>query len=252
MTTTNSSARTNSPSWVRHGGMREIDRVGMSFQPLTRSWRKSHDTDVNYLMAARKEGYELGSRLVRFGSGKKSRSKLTNCSLPLSSPVKCAPMLRDSRTPFSSSRRCRPRWHWRSPSLSRRCRSEAQAGAEDAPAEDATRQSNNESRPRTTKPTSRQAEKSADKGSPTSRSSSAAMGNGAPTLRRAGAGQDLLCARPAQGADAESEAERRLRLHLHLDAARRKISTTRSRSISAMRPRTAPPRSPTSTATARN
>ncbi len=43
-------------SWVRHGGMREIDRVGMSFQPLTRSWRKSHDTDVNYLMAARKEG----------------------------------------------------------------------------------------------------------------------------------------------------------------------------------------------------
>jgi 2-polyprenyl-6-hydroxyphenyl methylase/3-demethylubiquinone-9 3-methyltransferase len=35
--------------------MREIDRAGMSFQPLTMNWRKSHDTDVNYLMAAKKE-----------------------------------------------------------------------------------------------------------------------------------------------------------------------------------------------------
>jgi len=43
-------------SWVRQGGMREIDRAGMSFQPLTKSWRKSHDTDVNYLMTARKDG----------------------------------------------------------------------------------------------------------------------------------------------------------------------------------------------------
>lgn len=43
-------------AWLRHSGMREIDRAGMSFQPLTRSWRKSHDTDVNYLMAAKKEG----------------------------------------------------------------------------------------------------------------------------------------------------------------------------------------------------
>lgn len=42
--------------WLRKAGMREIDRAGMSFQPLTRSWRKSHDTDVNYLMAAKKEG----------------------------------------------------------------------------------------------------------------------------------------------------------------------------------------------------
>jgi 2-polyprenyl-6-hydroxyphenyl methylase/3-demethylubiquinone-9 3-methyltransferase len=35
--------------------MREIDRAGMTFQPLTRSWRKSRDTDVNYLMAAKKD-----------------------------------------------------------------------------------------------------------------------------------------------------------------------------------------------------
>jgi len=41
--------------WLRKAGMREIDRAGMSFQPLTRTWRKSHDTDVNYLMAAKKE-----------------------------------------------------------------------------------------------------------------------------------------------------------------------------------------------------
>ena len=43
-------------AWLRHGGMREIDRAGMTFQPLTRRWRKSRDTDVNYLMTARKEG----------------------------------------------------------------------------------------------------------------------------------------------------------------------------------------------------
>jgi 2-polyprenyl-6-hydroxyphenyl methylase / 3-demethylubiquinone-9 3-methyltransferase len=41
--------------WLRHAEMREIDRAGMTFQPLTRSWRKSRDTDVNYLMAAKKD-----------------------------------------------------------------------------------------------------------------------------------------------------------------------------------------------------
>lgn len=43
-------------AWARRAGMREIDRAGMSYQPLTRSWRKSHDTDVNYLMAVKKDG----------------------------------------------------------------------------------------------------------------------------------------------------------------------------------------------------
>jgi len=42
--------------WLRRAGLREIDRAGMSFTPLTRTWRKSHDTDVNYLMAAKKDG----------------------------------------------------------------------------------------------------------------------------------------------------------------------------------------------------
>lgn len=42
-------------AWLRRAGLREIDRAGMSFQPLTRSWRKSHDTDVNYMMTAKKE-----------------------------------------------------------------------------------------------------------------------------------------------------------------------------------------------------
>jgi len=41
-------------AWLRHADMREIDRSGMTFQPLTRNWRKSRDTDVNYLMAAKK------------------------------------------------------------------------------------------------------------------------------------------------------------------------------------------------------
>lgn len=41
-------------AWLRHAGMREIDRSGMSFQPLTRSWRKSRVTDVNYMMTAKK------------------------------------------------------------------------------------------------------------------------------------------------------------------------------------------------------
>jgi 2-polyprenyl-6-hydroxyphenyl methylase / 3-demethylubiquinone-9 3-methyltransferase len=41
--------------WLRHAGLREIDRAGMSFQPLSRSWIKSRDTDVNYLMAAKKD-----------------------------------------------------------------------------------------------------------------------------------------------------------------------------------------------------
>ncbi len=42
--------------WLRYADMREVDRAGMTFQPLTRSWRKSRDTDVNYLMAAKKAG----------------------------------------------------------------------------------------------------------------------------------------------------------------------------------------------------
>ncbi len=41
--------------WLRHAGLREIDRAGMSFQPLSRSWVKSRDTSVNYLMAAKKD-----------------------------------------------------------------------------------------------------------------------------------------------------------------------------------------------------
>lgn len=41
--------------WARRAGLREVDRAGMSFQPLTRTWRKSHDTDVNYLMTVKKE-----------------------------------------------------------------------------------------------------------------------------------------------------------------------------------------------------
>jgi 2-polyprenyl-6-hydroxyphenyl methylase / 3-demethylubiquinone-9 3-methyltransferase len=42
-------------AWLRAASLREIDRAGMTFQPLTRSWRKSRDTDVNYLMAAKKD-----------------------------------------------------------------------------------------------------------------------------------------------------------------------------------------------------
>jgi len=42
--------------WLRAAGLREIDRAGMSFQPLTRQWVKSSDTDVNYLMTAKKDG----------------------------------------------------------------------------------------------------------------------------------------------------------------------------------------------------
>jgi 2-polyprenyl-6-hydroxyphenyl methylase / 3-demethylubiquinone-9 3-methyltransferase len=41
--------------WLRLAGLREIDRAGMTFQPLTRQWRRSSDTDVNYLMAAKKD-----------------------------------------------------------------------------------------------------------------------------------------------------------------------------------------------------
>ncbi len=41
--------------WLRVAGLREIDRAGMTFQPLTRQWRRSSDTDVNYLMAAKKD-----------------------------------------------------------------------------------------------------------------------------------------------------------------------------------------------------
>ena len=41
-------------AWLRRAGLREIDRSGMSFQPLTRRWRRSHDTEVNYMMAAAK------------------------------------------------------------------------------------------------------------------------------------------------------------------------------------------------------
>lgn len=42
-------------SWLKKAGMREVDRAGMSYMPLMTSWRKSHDTDVNYLMTARKD-----------------------------------------------------------------------------------------------------------------------------------------------------------------------------------------------------
>jgi 2-polyprenyl-6-hydroxyphenyl methylase/3-demethylubiquinone-9 3-methyltransferase len=41
--------------WVRRAGLREVDRSGMSFQPLSRNWRRSHDTDVNYMMMAKKD-----------------------------------------------------------------------------------------------------------------------------------------------------------------------------------------------------
>jgi 2-polyprenyl-6-hydroxyphenyl methylase/3-demethylubiquinone-9 3-methyltransferase len=41
--------------WLRPAKLHEIDRAGMSYQPFTRQWRKSHDTDVNYLMAAKKD-----------------------------------------------------------------------------------------------------------------------------------------------------------------------------------------------------
>jgi len=41
--------------WLRKAGMREVDRSGMSFQPLSRSWRRSHDTDVNYMMMAKRD-----------------------------------------------------------------------------------------------------------------------------------------------------------------------------------------------------
>lgn len=40
-------------AWVRRANLRELDRAGMSYRPLTRSWRKSRDTDVNYMMVAR-------------------------------------------------------------------------------------------------------------------------------------------------------------------------------------------------------
>jgi len=42
--------------WARAAGLREIDRAGMSFNPIAREWRKSADTGVNYLMAVKKEG----------------------------------------------------------------------------------------------------------------------------------------------------------------------------------------------------
>jgi 2-polyprenyl-6-hydroxyphenyl methylase/3-demethylubiquinone-9 3-methyltransferase len=41
--------------WLRRAGMREVDRSGMSYQPFSRSWRRSHDTDVNYMMMAKKD-----------------------------------------------------------------------------------------------------------------------------------------------------------------------------------------------------
>ncbi|PWB79417.1 MAG: bifunctional 2-polyprenyl-6-hydroxyphenol methylase/3-demethylubiquinol 3-O-methyltransferase UbiG [Methylocystaceae bacterium] len=40
-------------AWLRRANLRELDRAGMSYRPLTRSWRKSRDTDVNYMMVAR-------------------------------------------------------------------------------------------------------------------------------------------------------------------------------------------------------
>jgi 2-polyprenyl-6-hydroxyphenyl methylase / 3-demethylubiquinone-9 3-methyltransferase len=42
--------------WARASGLREIDRAGMSYNPIAREWRKSADTGVNYLMAVKKEG----------------------------------------------------------------------------------------------------------------------------------------------------------------------------------------------------
>lgn len=39
---------------VRAAGLKVIDRAGMVFDPLRRSWGLSRDTDVNYLLAARK------------------------------------------------------------------------------------------------------------------------------------------------------------------------------------------------------
>jgi 2-polyprenyl-6-hydroxyphenyl methylase/3-demethylubiquinone-9 3-methyltransferase len=41
--------------WLRRASLREVDRSGMSYQPLSRSWRRSHDTDVNYMMMAKKD-----------------------------------------------------------------------------------------------------------------------------------------------------------------------------------------------------
>ncbi len=37
-------------------GMQEIDRGGIIFNPLTGEWRRGMDTDVNYMIAARKPG----------------------------------------------------------------------------------------------------------------------------------------------------------------------------------------------------
>lgn len=40
--------------FMRQAGLREIDRAGMSYDLLTKSWRKGRDTSVNYMMAAKK------------------------------------------------------------------------------------------------------------------------------------------------------------------------------------------------------
>ncbi len=37
-------------------GMSEIDRGGIIFNPLTGEWRRGADTDVNYMIAAKKPG----------------------------------------------------------------------------------------------------------------------------------------------------------------------------------------------------
>ena len=41
---------------VRAAGLRVLDRTGMVFNPWRNSWRLSRDTDVNYLLSARKPG----------------------------------------------------------------------------------------------------------------------------------------------------------------------------------------------------
>ncbi len=39
---------------VRKAGLRIVDRTGMAFDPLRNAWSLSRDTDVNYLLAARR------------------------------------------------------------------------------------------------------------------------------------------------------------------------------------------------------
>jgi 2-polyprenyl-6-hydroxyphenyl methylase/3-demethylubiquinone-9 3-methyltransferase len=41
---------------VRQAGLKVLDRTGMVFDPLRGSWGLSRDTDVNYLLAAKRPG----------------------------------------------------------------------------------------------------------------------------------------------------------------------------------------------------